>query len=141
MLTPNQKVSRVSFPYVYTILKCLIYIPQGYRVAQVRLFFRLHLLETDVSLHKERFAHVQWFSPPRRVAEKGTNMYVVSRLETDGVREGDIIPMSSISRFVQLVPKFGARAAPELTAYNSMDICRDYYVNSFGDKQIYQSVW
>jgi hypothetical protein len=68
-------------------------------------------------------------------------MFVVSRLEEDGVRNGTIIPIASIARFIQLVPKFGSITAPELTAQNSMDICRDYYINSFADKEIYQAVW
>ena len=87
------------------------------------------------------FAYVQWFTPPRPSPEKDINMYVVSRMDENGVRRGDIIPMSSIARFVQLIPKYGSVAAPELTSKNSMDICRDYYVNSFADKQNYQFVW
>jgi hypothetical protein len=105
------------------------------------LIFRLQLVETDVSLHNQYFAYVQWFSPPRSTAEKDIIMYGVSRLERNGVQQGDIIPMETIARFVQLIPKFGPRCAPELTAYNSMDICRHYYINSFADKEIYQSVW
>lgn len=110
-------------------------------MAQVRLIFRLHLLETDISHHRECFAYVQWFTPPRCNTEQPIHMYVVSRLEEDGVRDGAIILIASIVRFVQLVPKFGSIAAPELTAHNSMDICRDYYINSFADKEIYQAVW
>jgi hypothetical protein len=110
-------------------------------VAQVRLILRLHLLETDISHHEECFAYVQWFTTPRRTTEQPIDMYVVSRLEEDGVRNSAIIPIASIARFIQLVPKFGSIAAPELMAHNSMDICRDYYINSFADKEIYQAVW
>jgi hypothetical protein len=49
--------------------------------------------------------------------------------------------MDSIARFVQLIPKFGPQIDPEVTSLTSMDICQDYYVNSFADKEIYQSVW
>jgi len=69
-------------------------------------------------------------------------MYVVSRQDRDGMRDGALVPLESITRFVQLVPKFGSRIDRDvLTPANSMDICRDYYVNSFADKEIFQSVW
>ena len=110
-------------------------------MAQVRLIFRVHLLETDVSHHGKCFAYVQWFTTPKRTTEKPIDMFVVSRLEEDGVRDGSIIPIASITRFIQLVPKFGSIAAPELRAHNSMAIWRDYYINSFADKEIYQAVW
>jgi hypothetical protein len=92
-------------------------------------------------MHKGNFAYVQWFSPPKRTPERDINMYMVSRMDEDGERRGAIIPMSTIARFVQLIPKFGSNALAELTAQNSMDICRDYYINSFADKEIYQAVW
>lgn len=68
-------------------------------------------------------------------------MFVVSRQDLVGRRKGAIIPIESISRFVQLIPKFGKKVHVSFTADNSMDIGRDYYVNSFADKQIFQSVW
>jgi hypothetical protein len=68
-------------------------------------------------------------------------MFQVSRQDRGGHREGDVISMASIARFIQLVPKFGPVAKEGLSAKNSMDTVRDYYVNSFADKQIYQSVY
>ncbi|KAG8800253.1 hypothetical protein FRC16_003303 [Serendipita sp. 398] len=85
-------------------------------------------------------AYVQYFSRPKPTPEKNINMYVVSREDRRGVRRGAIIPLDSIVRFVQLVPKFGATAHPILTAENSADVCRDFYVNSFADKEVYQAV-
>jgi len=69
-------------------------------------------------------------------------MHVVSRQDCpNGNRKGDIIPLESIARFVQLVPKFGSHIDPAVRSNNSMDVCRHYYLNSFADKEIYQSVW
>jgi hypothetical protein len=69
-------------------------------------------------------------------------MYLVSRVERAGsVRRGSVIALDTISRFVHLVPKFGAVVSDQLTSENSMDICRDYWVNSFADKEIYQAIW
>jgi hypothetical protein len=113
----------------------------GYRVAQVRLLFRLHMSYTGHHVHRVPLAYVQWFSRPKAVAEPNICMYQVSRDDASGIRRGSIIPLDAISRFVQLIPKFGSLAADELTSVNSMDICRDYWVNSFADKEIYQAVW
>lgn len=110
-------------------------------MAQVRLLFWVHLEDTKHPLHRKELAYVQYFSKPRPEPEANILMYVVSRPEPFGRRKGTIIPLDSISHFVQLVPKFGKEACPQLTAENSMDIWHDYYVNSFADKQIYQSVW
>lgn len=114
----------------------------GYRVAQVRLLFRVHLEQTDSSLHKGKFAYIQWFSKFKRLPERDINMYVVSRMEDEsGARIGEIVPLESIARFVQLIPKFEDGQASTLTAENSMETGNEYYVNSFADKEIYQSVW
>jgi hypothetical protein len=91
-------------------------------------------------LHGERLAYVQWFSATKVQHEKDILMYEVSRQDC-GPRTGEVIPMSSIARFVQLVPKFGPGILDQVSSTNSMDIVRDYYVNSFADKEIYQSVW
>jgi hypothetical protein len=70
-------------------------------------------------------------------------MYQVERLFRDNRPDGDIIPVESISRFVQLIPRFGPTIGQQtlLTAANSMDSCKSFYVNSFADKEIYQSVY
>jgi hypothetical protein len=87
-------------------------------------------------------AYVQWFSKPQ-APEEVINMYRVQRSFRDGKPDGDIILVDSISRFVQLIPRFGPTIGKKtlLTAQNSMDMCKDYYVNSFADKEIYQAVY
>jgi hypothetical protein len=113
----------------------------GYRVAQVRLFFRVNLVDTGNALNRKLLAYVQWFSEPKDQDEKDIRMYQVSRQDRGQSRKGEVIPISSIARFVQLVPKFGPGIADQVSSINSMDIVRDYYVNSFADKEIYQAVW
>ncbi|KAG8823085.1 hypothetical protein FRC19_004644 [Serendipita sp. 401] len=111
----------------------------GYRVAQIRLLFLIHF--TDQRIQPLPLAYVEYFSRPRRNVERGICMYEVSRQDRHGVRTGEVIPMEAIARFVQLIPKFGSVARVDLSSINSMDTCRDYYVNSFADKEIYQSVY
>jgi len=59
----------------------------------------------------------------------------------DNIRTGGVVLLSSITRLVQMVPAYGATVNPELTAANSMDRWRHYYLNSFMDKETYQAVW
>ena len=113
----------------------------GYRVAQVRTIFKLHIRDTSHPAHKMPLAYVRWFSRHKPTAEPGTLMYVVSRERAGGVCRGEVIPLSRIQRFVHLVPRFGPVTSDLLTTNNSMDICREYWVNSFADKEIYQAIW
>ncbi|KAG2131358.1 hypothetical protein DEU56DRAFT_814105 [Suillus clintonianus] len=47
---------------------------------------------------------------------------------------GDIIPVSQLRAPVHLVPRFGATADTRLTAYNSMEHAREFWLNYFWDK-------
>jgi hypothetical protein len=106
-------------------------------VAQVRLLFRVHFADQSGSLHQRTLAYVQWFSKLKDQPEKDTLMYQVSRLEN----ADEVILIDSIARFVQLVPKFGGNIEDGLSADTSLDMCQHFYLNSFADKEIYQSVW
>jgi hypothetical protein len=69
-------------------------------------------------------------------------MYQVEYQRTNGhLRLGGIVLLSSIRRLVQLIPIYGPRIDPALTMENSMDEAHSYYINSFLDKETYQSVW
>jgi hypothetical protein len=70
-------------------------------------------------------------------------MYRVERMMSGDNPKGDIIALDSISRFVQLVPRFGKKVTGEarLDTYTSMDICKYFYINSFADKEIYQAIY
>ncbi|KAF9222828.1 hypothetical protein BS17DRAFT_836007 [Gyrodon lividus] len=53
---------------------------------------------------------------------------------------GDIIPMDSVCQVVQLIPKFGAAALLEMTCDNCLDIARQFYINSFADKETFHAI-
>jgi hypothetical protein len=59
----------------------------------------------------------------------------------DGVRIGEVVKLTRLCRLVQMIPVYGPQVNPDLTSENSMDVWRDYYLNSFMDKETYQSVW
>ncbi|KAG8798922.1 hypothetical protein FRC16_006244 [Serendipita sp. 398] len=113
----------------------------GYRIAQLRLIFMPRLPQTH-PLYDVPLAYIYWFSHLPSRTERNINMYQVHCLrESDRSHIGEVIPLSSICRLVQLVPKFGNWANPELTKDNSMDVWKYYYLNSFMDKETYQAVW
>lgn len=68
-----------------------------------------------------------------------TGLYVVKRAHrTDGSRIGDFIPLSHCRIPVQLVPRFGAKADPRLTSRNSMEWSKEFFLNAYFDKDIFQ---
>lgn len=93
-------------------------------------------------LHDVPLAFVYWFSDPQPRAEPDIQMYKVNFIRKQDVhRQGGIILLSRVHRLIQLIPLFGARANPLLSVHNSMDTAKNYYLNSFMDKETYQAVW
>jgi hypothetical protein len=103
----------------------------------------------------EHLAYVQYFmyahftqhgrsGTPIPLADKALNMYEVKRSNprVGGVPKGDIVPLSSFWQPIQLVPKFhGAEADRSLNCNNVLEKSTSFYVNSFSDNQIYQTVY
>lgn len=75
--------------------------------------------------------------------EKTINMYIAVRdLEPDGSRRGEIIDVHRIVRRIELIPQFGGQVRSNIDANNSLELDDlSYSVNSFTDKEIYQSVF
>ncbi|KAI6014080.1 hypothetical protein PISMIDRAFT_110851 [Pisolithus microcarpus 441] len=68
-------------------------------------------------------------------------MFVVQRrVRNNGQALGDIIHLDDVHQVVQLVPKFGAQAPPEMTCDNSLEVGREFYVNGFADKEIFHAI-
>jgi hypothetical protein len=87
-------------------------------------------------------AYVYWFHTPVGRAERDINMYKVQyKHREDKRRVGGVVKLSYLCRLVQLVPAYGAKVNPGLTSANSMDVWKNYYINSFMDKETYQAVW
>lgn len=75
------------------------------------------------------------------VPEPSTNMYVLKRsLRADGIRMGDIIPLSHIRAAVDLVPRFMETADPRLTKESSLEYASEFLLNHFFDRQLYYSL-
>lgn len=75
------------------------------------------------------------------VPEPSTKMYILKRSSrADGIRMGDIIPLSHIRAAVDLVPQFMEAADSRLTKENSLEYSNEFLLNHFFDKQIYYSL-
>ena len=105
----------------------------------------------DYGLMLYNNAYVQYFSSCYNgrneggdivpLVDENLEMYVLQRQRRgDGALKGDIILLSDIWQSVQLTPAFGAMANPSLTERNSLNLPRRWYLNSFMDKQVYQTV-
>ncbi|KIO01513.1 hypothetical protein M404DRAFT_16208 [Pisolithus tinctorius Marx 270] len=53
---------------------------------------------------------------------------------------GDIIPLDNVQQVVQLVPKFGVKSPRIMTCDNCLDVGREFYINSFADKETFHAV-
>jgi len=94
-------------------------------------------------LYAQRFDIIPQLTatPPARAAipDTTTGLYIFKRaLRTDKSRIGDIIPLSHCRMPVQLVPRFGTKADARLTSRNSMEWSREFFLNSYFDKDIFQ---
>jgi hypothetical protein len=133
----------------------------GYSIGQVRLILQPYYSKTRgrpngiLPPPPEHLTYIQHFSyshftqcdnssVPVPVVNPALNMYEVrhSNPRVGGIPKGDIIPLSSVWQPVQLIPKFsGPEADKSLTCNNILEKCAAFYVNSFCDNQIYQTVY
>jgi hypothetical protein len=133
----------------------------GYSIGQVRLILQPYYPKKRgrsreiITTPPEHLAYVQYFTyshftqpgrseTPTPLVHKALNMYEVKRSNprAGGIPKGDIIPLSSFWQPIQLVPKFsGAEADRSLNCDNVLEKCTSFYVNSFSDNQIYQTVY
>ncbi|KAI6039085.1 hypothetical protein EDC04DRAFT_2568878 [Pisolithus marmoratus] len=68
-------------------------------------------------------------------------MFVVQRrFRSNGRPLGDIIPLDNVRQVIQLIPKFGVKAPREMTCDNCLDVGREFYLNSFADKETFHAI-
>ncbi|KAL4065534.1 hypothetical protein V8B97DRAFT_2025692 [Scleroderma yunnanense] len=67
-------------------------------------------------------------------------MFLVHRcFRSNGTPLGDIIPLDNVRHPIQLVPKFGVDAPRNMTCDNTLDVGREFYINSFADKETFHA--
>ena len=125
----------------------LIYFP-GCSVAQIRVVFH-PIWNAEVPNAPSYLVYAQRFdiipqltaTPPTRasIPDPITGLYVFKRaFRADKSRIGGIIPLSHCRMPVQLVPRFGAKADGRLTSKNSMEWSKEFFLNAYFDKEIFQ---
>ena len=119
----------------------------GFTVAQIQLI--LHSIwdvETDTPLYlvytqQFNIVHQLTTNPPTCAAipDPVTGLYTLKcALCTNQTNIGAIIPLSHCRMPVQLVPHFGAKATTSLTCVTSMERSREFFLNGYFDKDIFQ---
>ena len=91
------------------------------------------------------FAYVQPFKiipNAKDSADSDIKMYKLVRdLRGDRTRKGLIIPLTSIWRSVELIPKFGKSCNRDWTCDTALESSKEFYLNCFADKPTYIEVY
>lgn len=138
-------VSKVS--QFLVILCCFADSNIGYRVAQVRVVFRIpekasnELFRADKDLPRH-LAYVEWFSNFGNNPDVNHRMYGLSRAYMgNGKRLFSVVPVADIRRSVHLYPDFGEVAPREWTTNSMLDDCDLFFLNPFPDRHSYITLY
>lgn len=75
---------------------------------------------------------------PSGSRDSSTQMHVLKRAaRSGGERLGDVIPVTQIQAYANVIPRFGNRADPRLTSFNALEHTREFFLNKYFDKNIY----
>jgi hypothetical protein len=120
-------------------------LPQGYRVVQVRVIFRL----PDAAMkhlflpHRQpprHLAYVEWFAPFPTAPEPGHLMYKLVRTIRNGQRLASILPVQSFRRSVHLFPKCGPSIPLDWTSSTVLDESLGFLASPFSDRNAYVTI-
>ena len=73
--------------------------------------------------------------------DPSTQMHVLRRaICSGGQRLGDVIPVSQLRAYANLMPHFGPCADSRLTSFNSSEHCCEFFLNKYFDKNTYYAM-
>ncbi|KAI0069497.1 hypothetical protein K474DRAFT_1752518 [Panus rudis PR-1116 ss-1] len=118
---------------------------QGYHIGQVRVIFSLPSeayedFEENTSPPKY-LAYVEWFTALPSAPHPIHGLYKISRAYHRGSRVASIIPVANIRRSIHLFPAFKSRAPDEWSSHNVLELCQDFYVNTFTDRHTFGTIY
>jgi hypothetical protein len=85
----------------------------------------------------KHLAYVEWFSPIPVTPGSNHGLYRVNRLMHHGRRRATIIPVNTILHSVHLFPIFGPLIPQEWNMFSVLELCNNFYVNPFSDRDNY----
>ena len=119
----------------------------GYLIAQVRAILQpLTNPPSSPLIYVEFFnfsnAHFAVVDGIRVVAPAPKiDMFIVHRrLHNNGQHSGDIIRLEDVRDVMQLVPKHSGKVPADMTCNNCLELGREFYVNSFADKEVFHAI-
>ena len=122
----------------------------GFTVAQIRLILHPILDEQSPGeplylVYAQRFDAIPQSATAAATSARTvtpdpiTNLYILKRaLRTNQTRIGGMVPLSHCRVPVQLIPRFGPKADDRLTCTTSMEKSREFFLNGYFDKNIFQ---
>ncbi|KAJ7755915.1 hypothetical protein B0H16DRAFT_1315343, partial [Mycena metata] len=116
------------------------------RVGGVKIIFRLPTTLFNGSAappawsKHPRLAHVEWFSAFKPSHEQHHLTYSVVEPwpRADGRMQGSIIPLTDIRQTCQL---FNFQTLGRATTSDVLDLYQSFFVNNWGGRYAYQSIW
>jgi hypothetical protein len=71
-----------------------------------------------------------------------TEMHILTRARhANGTLVGDIVPLTQLRAFINIIPRLGTAADPRLTKSTSTHYHSSFYLNKYFDKQIYDTLY
>ncbi|KLO04459.1 hypothetical protein SCHPADRAFT_840547 [Schizopora paradoxa] len=129
-------------------------IQSGHYIAQLRMVFRPYCYGNGKASNNEVLAYVEPLKPAPgtislqtdghydHVPDDNIEMFrLVRDLNPDLSRRGKIIKLVDIWRPIDIIPKFGQECPMEWTRDTAVELASEFYVNSFADKETFQSVY
>ncbi|KAJ7461773.1 hypothetical protein B0H11DRAFT_1735854 [Mycena galericulata] len=114
----------------------------GHTVAQIRLIMRPVWAKSQSPLtmaylmYAQRFDIVAQSGSPTG-CEPSTGMYILKRAtRSDGSRLGGVVEVRSIRTPVELIARFGKKADPRFTPYNSLECSSEVRLNKYSSKEL-----
>ncbi|KAJ6582018.1 hypothetical protein B0H19DRAFT_929927, partial [Mycena capillaripes] len=115
---------------------------EGHTIAQIRLIMRPIWHKSQAPLTMAYLMYAQRFDVvPQNGSSTGreltTNMYVLKRAtRADGSRLGDIVEVQNIRTPAEVIARFGNKADPRFTPYNSLEFSTQFRLNKYSNKEL-----
>lgn len=76
------------------------------------------------------------------VPEPGIDMFLLQRYMrgSSNRRMSDILELTDVRDMAELIPRFGRAMPVDWDCNNSLELCRNFYLNNFADKDTFHAI-